>query len=88
MDKSAILDRMQEIFREIFDDETLVIRRETAAKDIEDWDSLNHISLIVAIEKEFHFKFGLDELQSLKDVGDTVDLIAIKVSQRSELLSF
>ena len=82
MDKNIILDRLQEIFREIFDDNTLVIGRETSAEHIEDWDSLNHINLIVAIEKEFQIKFKLDELQSLRDVGDTIDLIFVKLKQK------
>ena len=82
MDKNVILDRLQDIFREIFDDDTLVIDRETSAEHIDDWDSLNHINLIVAIEKEFQIKFKLGELQSLKDVGDTIDLILAKLEQK------
>ena len=71
---------MTEIFRDVFDDETIELHAETTAKDIEDWDSLSHISLIVAIEKEFGIKFDLIELKTLKNVGDMLKLIQAKVS--------
>ena len=80
MTSEQILDRVQNIFRDIFDDDSLVITREIAAKDIEDWDSLTHINLIVAIEKEFKTKFSLSEMQTFKNVGDVIDLISSKIS--------
>lgn len=78
MEKEDLFENIQEIFRDIFDDEFLTIESSTNSDDIEDWDSLNHINLVVAIENEFSIKFGFDELSDLKDVGAMVDLIMIK----------
>ena len=78
MEKEDLFENIQEIFRDIFDDEFLTIESSTNSNDIEDWDSLNHINLVVAIENEFSIKFGFDELSDLKDVGAMVDLIIIK----------
>ncbi|HOP41494.1 MAG TPA: acyl carrier protein [Geobacteraceae bacterium] len=66
------------IFREVFDDESLVIKRETNADDIDDWDSLSHLNLVIAVEMKFGIKFALGELQALKNVGDMADLIEKK----------
>ena len=59
MDKQTIFDAVQQIFRDNFDDEELVITRETCADDIEDWDSLEQINLLSAMEKKFGIKFQL-----------------------------
>jgi acyl carrier protein len=74
----ALLGEVQEIFRDVFDRPSLTINRQTAAKDVEDWDSLAHINLVVAIEKRFGIKFALGELQALRHVGDMIDLIVKK----------
>ena len=71
MTEQAILDAVQEIFRDNFDDDTLVITRSTCADDIEDWDSL-----LTAIEKKFSIKFKLADVRDLKNVGDLLDLVA------------
>ena len=76
MTEQAILDAVQEIFRDNFDDDTLVITRDTCADDIEDWDSLEQINLLTAIEKKFSIKFKLADVRDLKDVGDLLDLVA------------
>lgn len=76
MDKQSIFDAVQQIFRDNFDDEELVITRETCADDIEDWDSLEQINLLTAIEKKFNIKFKLADVRGLKDVGDLLDLVA------------
>ena len=76
MDKQSIFEAVQEIFRDNFDDEDLVITRETCADDIEDWDSLEQINLLTAIEKKFNIKFKLADVRGLKDVGDLLDLVA------------
>ena len=76
MTEQAILEAVQEIFRDNFDDGTLVITRETCADDIEDWDSLEQINLLTAIEKKFSIKFKLADIRGLKDVGDLLDLVA------------
>ena len=75
MEKQGIFEAVQDIFRDNFDDEELVITRETSADDIEDWDSLEQINLLTAMEKKFGLKFRLDDVRDLKNVGDLLDLI-------------
>ena len=79
MNRDQIFEKVQEIFRDIFDDQDLNISNSSSSNDIEDWDSLNHINLVVAIEKEFKIKFNFNELSGLKDVGAMIDLIIQKV---------
>ena len=79
MEKKQILAEVQEIFRDVFDDENLVISEDTSAADIDDWDSLSHIRLVVAIEKKFDIKFAFGELQELKNVGEMLELIQEKL---------
>lgn len=79
MSNEQIMSEMQSIFRDIFDDDTIELKRETNANSIEDWDSLSHIRLIAAIEKHFNIKFNFRELQDLDNVGDMIDLIAKKL---------
>lgn len=76
-----IFNNVQEIFRDIFDDEDLIINDNTNSDTIEDWDSLNHINLVSAIEKEFKIKFSLPELLNLKDVGEMNSLILEKIEK-------
>ena len=75
MTREGVFSAVQDIFRDIFDVENLVISNTTNSDEIEDWDSLNHINLVSAIEKEFKIKFALGELMALKDVGAMVDLM-------------
>jgi len=77
-----LLAELQEIFRDIFDDPTLVITRESNASTIEDWDSLTHTNLVTAIEKQYKIRFALGELQELKNVGDMIDLIRKKLAAK------
>lgn len=76
MTEQAILEAVQEIFRDNFDDDTLEITRATCADDIEDWDSLEQINLLTAMEKAFGLKFKLEDVRGLKNVGELLDLIA------------
>ena len=78
---SDILDELQPIFQDIFEDDKLSITAESNADTVEDWDSLAHITLIVAIEQEFEIKFALGELEAMKNVGDMVELMQIKLSK-------
>lgn len=80
MNTEDISNRLTEVFRDVFDDESIVLSRDTTANDIEDWDSLAQISLLVAIDKEFSIKLDLTDIKLLKNVGDIIDLIQIKVS--------
>ena len=78
MEKSQILDEVQAIFREVLDNEEIVLANEITADDIEEWDSLTHIQLIVAIEKHFKIKFTSKEILSWQNVGEMIDCIAAK----------
>jgi acyl carrier protein len=73
--------RLTRIFRTTLDDPTLVLRDDMTAADVEGWDSLTHIALIVAIERSFHIKFTLAEISRLSDVGALIKLINQKVRQ-------
>lgn len=79
MEKQEILNQVQDIFRDILDNEDIVLANETTANDIEEWDSLSHIQLIVAIEKHFKIKFTSMEMLSWKNVGEMVDCISLKI---------
>jgi acyl carrier protein len=75
------LDRLQPLFRDVFGDARLVVTRESSAKTIPDWDSLAHINLVSAIERELKVRFALGELEALQNVGDMVDLIRRKLAR-------
>ena len=67
--------KIQDIFRDTFNDENILIDDNTNADDIDEWDSFNHINLVSAIEKAFDIKFALGELQELSNVGDMIKLM-------------
>lgn len=73
-------EKLQEVFRDVFDDDDIVIFEEMTAKDIEDWDSLMHIQLIVAIEKAFQVKFSTKDVKDIKNVGEFMELIQRKMA--------
>lgn len=75
MTEQEILNAVQDIFRDNFDDDTLEITRSTCADDIEDWDSLEQINLLTAMEKKFGLKFKLEDVRGLENVGDLLALI-------------
>jgi len=79
MEKKEILYTVQEIFREILDNEEILLSEETTANEVEEWDSLTHIQLIVAIEKMFKIKFNSREILSWKNVGEMVGSIQSRV---------
>ena len=79
MTRKEVFNGVQDIFRDIFDEDDMVIEDKTNSDDVEEWDSLNHINLVSAFEKEFKIKFTLEELISLKDVGTMVDLMIEKL---------
>lgn len=78
MNETDIIARIQAILRDVLDLEDLTISRATTAPEVEGWDSLAHINIIVAMEKDFGLKFALGELEDLKNVGDMVDLVRKK----------
>lgn len=80
MERAEIQSRVQDIFRDVFDQADLIVVDATSAETIDEWDSLNHISLVTAIEKQFKIKFGISELQDLNNVGEMLDLIKKKLN--------
>lgn len=75
MDGREIFARLNKVFQEVFDDPSIRLTSQTTADDIEDWDSLEHITLISAVEREFHMKFKMKEISSMKNVGEMAGII-------------
>ena len=75
-----VLEKLNSIFCEVFDDETLLINPEMTANDVDGWDSLSHMNLIVAVEQKFKIKFTQKELLSFKNIGDLVRGIEAKLA--------
>ncbi len=80
MSADNILRELREIMIDVFDVDDLEITRTTTAEDVEEWDSLSHVRLVVAVERKFGFKLKNSEIEALKSVGDLVDLIAAKTA--------
>jgi acyl carrier protein len=79
MESNTIYKQLSGVFAEVFDDEAIVLTPAMTAEDVDGWDSLNHIRLIVSVERAFNIKFSTPEIGKLKNVGELVDLIASKV---------
>lgn len=77
--KHVILSGVQDIFRDIFDDEDLLISESMSAKDIDEWDSLNNIKIVIAVEKKFKVRFSAGDIKGWKCVGDMI----VKIEQLS-----
>ena len=80
MQQEEIYARLTRIMRDVFDDDTLVATPEMTAKDVAEWDSVSHITFVVAIEEEFNTKFKTAELEKMKDVGQMVEQIQKKIA--------
>lgn len=76
MTHEEIMAKLNEIFQDVFDDDSLVITDQTTANDIDDWDSLEHINLIEAVEKKFGIKFRMQEVSSMKNVGEMAEIVS------------
>ena len=76
MDEKVIYNRLNKVFRDVFDDDDITVGPKTTADDIDDWDSLVHITLINAVEREFGMKFKMGEISSMKNVGEMAGIIA------------
>ena len=76
MDTNEIISRLNGVFRDVFVDDSISVSQDTTSADIEDWDSLAHISLMDAVENEFGIRFKMREVSSMKNVGDMIRLIA------------
>ena len=79
MSREELYERLTEVFRDVFDDEEIEIEDETTSDDIPEWDSLEHINLVVAVEKTFGIKFEMGEISKFKNVGAMVDSILQKM---------
>lgn len=79
MTRQEINERLNGVFAEVFDDDTITVSDNTTAKDIEDWDSLAHLTLMSSIEEEFGVEFSLGEINSFTKVGDLMDCIEKKI---------
>ncbi len=81
MDQREEFDRLNRVFREVFDDETIRVTPKTTADDIDDWDSLEHITLISAVEREFRMKFKMGEISSMKNVGEMARIVTERMKR-------
>ena len=79
MNKEELWKRLNEVFRDVFDDKKINVNENTTSEDIEDWDSLEHINLIEAVEQEFSMRFKMKEVSGMKNVGE---MAAIQTAQR------
>lgn len=75
MDGREIFARLNKVFQDVFDDPSIRVTPQTTADDIEDWDSLEHITLISAVEREFRMKFKMGEISSMHNVGEMAGII-------------
>jgi acyl carrier protein len=76
------LARLQEVIRNVFDDDSLQITRATTAQDVEAWDSVQNVTLVMEVEQEFGVRFSTSEIAYLKNVGELADLVDKKVAQK------
>ena len=76
MDTREIYTRLDRVFQDVFDDDSMHVSENTTANGSEDWDSLEHITLVSAVEREFRMKFKMGEISSMKNVGEMVSIIA------------
>ena len=79
MTREDIFETLTEVFRDVFDDESIEINDDTTSDDIDDWDSLEHINLIAAVEMEFGIKFNMGQIVTMKNVGEMVDIIEASI---------
>lgn len=79
MSKEEVFVKLNEVFRDVFDDESITVTETTTADDIEEWDSLEHINLLAAVEQEFGMKFNMGQVVSMKNVGEMADIILAQI---------
>lgn len=78
MERSEIMRITNAVFRDVFDDDTLVVTEQTTASDIEDWDSLTHIELVASIEDAFGIRFTMKEVLGMRNVGEMADILMLR----------
>lgn len=79
MTREEVFEKLNEVFRDVFDDDSITVTDTTTANDIEEWDSLEHINLLAAIEQEFGMKFSMGQVVSMKNVGEMADIIMSQI---------
>ncbi len=80
MSREEVFAKLNEVFQDVFDDDTITVTDTTTADDIEEWDSLEHINLIAAVEQEFGMKFNMGQVVSMKNVGEMADIIIQQIT--------
>lgn len=80
LDRSSTKSRLNEIFREVFNDDSIDIREDMTALDIDEWDSLSHITLVLSLEKEFGVRLAAAEVGGLANVGKMIDLLILRAT--------
>ena len=78
MTEPALLQRLNEVFRSVFDDPDLTVSTATTEKDVPGWDSIVHITLVIEVERQFNVKFQMAEIEKLRNVGDLLAILAAK----------
>ena len=81
MERDEVSKQVYEIFKDVLDKEDLVLNDQSTANDVEEWDSLAHIHLVVALERKFNIHFSSKEIQSWDNVGEMLDSIFSKVNK-------
>ena len=76
--REEVFERLNKVFRDVFDDDNITVTETTTSADIDDWDSLEHINLVAAVEQEFGMKFTMGQVVTMKNVGEMVDIILQK----------
>lgn len=79
MTRETVFEALNQVFQDVFDDDEIQVGDSTTADDIKDWDSLEHINLIVAVEKRFGIKFNMGEVTTMKNVGEMADIILQRI---------
>ncbi len=78
MTRKMVLEKLTEIFRDVFDDDSLILRENMTPEDIEDWDSLEQVNLVVAIEKKFRVRFNMEEVNKFENISKIIDAVLKK----------
>lgn len=79
MSRDEVFVKLNEVFQDVFDAESITVTETTTADDIEEWDSLEHINLLAAVEQEFGMKFNMGQVVSMKNVGEMADIIISQI---------
>ncbi|HJC06493.1 MAG TPA: acyl carrier protein [Candidatus Enterocloster excrementipullorum] len=81
MSREEVFEKLDQVFQDVFDDESLHVTDETTAADVDGWDSLEHIDLMASVERAFGIRFSMGEITRMKNVGEMADLILEKREQ-------